>query len=238
MVGSGASGAQIAEELVTSGRRTYLCVSRHRRVPRRLLGHDITAWLVQLGLMDRTRAEWVDGRLPPTVLVTGVDGGHDLDLRELGERGVILLGSPRRVEGDTAQFADDAEQILAAADTMHDALVHAIHQHGGAPGQTGPVLNTAKRPGPVPHRPGVSLRESGITIVIWATGYDLDFGWLHAPIFDEGGAPIQRRGISDAQGLYFLGLHWMHTFKSGTFLGIGDDADHVVDHLAEQVRMF
>jgi putative flavoprotein involved in K+ transport len=59
---------------------------------------------------------------------------------------------------------------------------------------------------------------------------------VHAPVFDEGGGPIQQRGITDAEGVYFLGLHWMHTFKSGTFLGIGEDASHVVDHLAEQVR--
>src|SRR5262249_29443985 len=77
VVGSGASGAQIAEELVGSGRRTFLCVSRHRRVPRRLLGRDIMSWLLELGIMDGTRAGWVDGRMPPTVLVTGVDGGHD-----------------------------------------------------------------------------------------------------------------------------------------------------------------
>jgi putative flavoprotein involved in K+ transport len=235
VVGSGASGAQIAEELVTVGRRTYLCVSRHRRVPRRLLGRDITTWLVELGLMDRTRADWVDGRMPPTVLVTGVDGGHDLDLRVLGERGVTLLGSLRRVAGDVVHFADVAEQILAAADSMHDELVHAILQHVGAPDQTSPVSSTVERPGPVPYRPTVSLRQSGITSVIWATGYSFDFDWVHAPVFDERGEPVQRRGVTDAEGLYFLGLHWMHTFKSGTFLGIGEDADHVIDHLADYI---
>jgi putative flavoprotein involved in K+ transport len=72
--------------------------------------------------------------------------------------------------------------------------------------------------------------------VIWATGYDFDFDWLQAPVLDESGEPVQRRGVSSAAGLYFLGLHWMSTFKSGTFLGIGDDADHVTDHLANLVR--
>lgn len=233
VVGSGASGAQIAEEMITAGRRTYLCVSRHRRVPRRLLGQDITTWLVELGLMDRTRAAWVDGRMPPTVLVTGVDGGHELDLRRLGEQGVTLLGSLRQVAGDAVHLADDAEQILAAADSMHDELVHAILQHAGAAEQA--VGSLAARPGPVPYRPTVSLRRSGITCVIWATGYDFDFDWVHAPVFDEWGEPLQRRGVTDAGGLYFLGLHWMHTFKSGTFLGIGEDADHVIAHLADYV---
>lgn len=232
VVGSGASGAQIAEELVTSGRRTFLCLSRHRRVPRRLLGREITNWLVDLGLMDRSRADWVGGRMPPTVLVTGVDGGHDLDLRDVGERGVTLLGSLRGVTGDFVDFADDAEQILAAADTMYDELVRQCYQHAGlvAPSNAGAI-----RPEPPPLRSSISLSASGISSVIWATGYDFDFDWLHAPVLDESGEPVQRRGISRAAGLYFLGLHWMVTFKSGTFMGIGDDADHVTDHLADLV---
>jgi putative flavoprotein involved in K+ transport len=41
VVGSGASGCQIADELVHAGRRVYLSVSRHRRVPRRLCGKDL-----------------------------------------------------------------------------------------------------------------------------------------------------------------------------------------------------
>lgn len=34
VVGSGASGCQIADELMQAGRRVFLSVSRHRRVPR------------------------------------------------------------------------------------------------------------------------------------------------------------------------------------------------------------
>ena len=72
--------------------------------------------------------------------------------------------------------------------------------------------------------------------MIWATGYSFDYDWLHAPCLDARGEPVQHRGVADVEGLYFLGLHWMHTFKSGTFLGIGEDADHVADHLAGHLR--
>ena len=41
VVGSGGSGCQIAEELYQRGRTVYLCVSRHRRVPRRYRGRDL-----------------------------------------------------------------------------------------------------------------------------------------------------------------------------------------------------
>ncbi len=40
VVGSGGSGCQIAEDLLQSGRRIYLSVGRHRRVPRRYRGKD------------------------------------------------------------------------------------------------------------------------------------------------------------------------------------------------------
>jgi putative flavoprotein involved in K+ transport len=231
VVGSGASGAQIAEELVDAGRTTFLCVSRHRRVPRRLLGRDILEWLVDLGMMDRTRADWVDGRMPPTVLVTGVGGGHDLDLRDLEARGVTLLGSLRAVDDGVLRVADDADLILDAADALCEETVHAILRHAAAHGLDCPVL-----PPPTPHdrrpRPtAVSLRDAGITSIIWATGYSFDYPWLRVPCLDPRGEPIQNRGVAPVDGLYFLGLHWMHTFKSGTFLGIGEDAAHVVDHL-------
>jgi putative flavoprotein involved in K+ transport len=56
VVGSGASGAQIAEELVRAGRRVYLSVGRHRRFPRRYRGQDLMWWLSALGL-DQTTIE-------------------------------------------------------------------------------------------------------------------------------------------------------------------------------------
>jgi len=32
-------------------------------------------------------------------------------------------------------------------------------------------------------------------------------------------------------GLYFLGLHWMHTFKSGLLAGVGSDAEYLAEHV-------
>jgi putative flavoprotein involved in K+ transport len=232
IVGSGASGAQIAEDLLAAGRTTYLCVSRHRRVPRRLLGRDVFTWLVELGHMDRTRADWVDGRMPPPVLVTGVGGGHDLNLRDLEDQGATLLGTLRGAGGDRLELADDAESILTAADAMCDDTVGAISAHATAQGlevPPPPQTRTGVRPRQRPTE--LSLRDAGIASVIWSTGYSFDYDWVQAPCLDPVGQPLQERGVSPLSGLYFLGLHWMHTFKSGTFLGIGDDAAYVVDHL-------
>ena len=64
---------------------------------------------------------------------------------------------------------------------------------------------------------------------------DCDFNWIDLPVRDERGYPIQKRGVSDFAGLYFCGLHWMHTLKSGVLFGVSDDAAHIVDHLIENM---
>jgi putative flavoprotein involved in K+ transport len=78
----------------------------------------------------------------------------------------------------------------------------------------------------------LDLTKAGISTIIWATGYDYDFGWVRIPTFDERGRPIQQHGVTPVPGLYFLGLHWMHTFKSGLLSGVGADAEFLADHMA------
>jgi putative flavoprotein involved in K+ transport len=70
-----------------------------------------------------------------------------------------------------------------------------------------------------------------VTSVIWCTGYGFDFDWVRLPILDDRGAPVQHRGVTSVPGAYFLGLHWMHKFKSGTLWGVGEDAQYLAEHL-------
>ena len=51
------------------------------------------------------------------------------------------------------------------------------------------------------------------------------------PALDAYGRPLQQRGVSPVPGLYFLGLHWMHTIKSGLFSGVGNDAEYLAKHM-------
>jgi putative flavoprotein involved in K+ transport len=45
---------------------------------------------------------------------------------------------------------------------------------------------------------------------------------------------VQRRGVTDLPGLYFVGVHWLHKRKSALFLGVGEDAEYVVSHLVSR----
>lgn len=233
VVGSSASGAQIAEELIRAGRGVYLCVSRHKRLPRRHLGRDVTWWALELGLLDRTVDDWPDGRMPSPLLVTGVDGGHDLDLPVLEELGVVLLGRLESIRGNRIGTADNVAEVIREADeglAQFLAAADVLARRYGLKGNEQPPQ--LRRASAATGAPAVDLKAAGISSVIWCTGYQYDLQWVHAPVFDGRGKPMQRRGITGCPGLYFLGLHWMHTFKSGTVLGVGADAQFIVEHMS------
>src|SRR6266481_2422707 len=52
VVGSGSSGAQIADELQRAGKPVYLSIGPHERPPRRYRGKDFVWWLGALGQWD------------------------------------------------------------------------------------------------------------------------------------------------------------------------------------------
>jgi putative flavoprotein involved in K+ transport len=84
---------------------------------------------------------------------------------------------------------------------------------------------------PIENIPSLDLKVANRTSVVWGTGYDFDFNWLKVPVFNDRGGPVQERGVTHCRNLYFLGLHWMHTFKSGVLFGVGEDAAYLADHL-------
>lgn len=235
VVGSGNSGSQIADELLRSGRRVFLAISRHVRVPRRYRGKDIIWWYEQLGRFDVNIDTFPGRRYPPTTIMTGIDGGYDLAPRHLGNAGVILLGRLQGAADGALGFADDAAEILAAADRSHagfieaaDALaatqaMHSVVERGDAPLQLPPL-----------HLDGVrtlNLRQEDIGTIIWASGHRFGFDWVHLPIIDANGLPIQMRGVTACRGVYFLGLHWMHTFRSAILAFMGRDAGYLAGHI-------
>mgnify|MGYP003377405076 FL=1 len=78
----------------------------------------------------------------------------------------------------------------------------------------------------------MDVQQAGIGSVIWAAGYSFDFGLVKLPVTDTDGFPVQQRGVTAYPGLYFMGLPWLHTQKSGLLMGVGDDAAFIAASIA------
>jgi putative flavoprotein involved in K+ transport len=234
VVGSGASGGQIAEELLSAGRTVYLSISHHRRVPRRYRGRDLFWWLTELGRFDVTVESFADKRPPATALITGVDGGYDVDLRHFAANGGHVLGRLRDADDEQLHFDGNAEQCLSEADGTYADFVRAAENLVAARGLDLPPATARPSLGIGPVLPvlGLNAAASDINTVIWATGYTYDYQWIDMDVFDVQGAPKQQRGVTSCPGLYFLGLHWMHTLKSGLLFGVGEDAAFIAEHIS------
>jgi putative flavoprotein involved in K+ transport len=70
-----------------------------------------------------------------------------------------------------------------------------------------------------------------VEAVIWATGFRSDHSWIHAPVFDDSGRLVHRRGVTASPGLYFLGLTWQHTRGSALLGWVKDDALHIANEI-------
>ena len=245
VVGTGQSGAQIAEDLHLAGRQAHLVVGSAPRCARRYRGRDCIDWLEEMGLYDVAVEDTPGGlreREKTNHYMTGRDGGHDIDLRRFAREGMALYGRLVDVTGDRLAFAPTLEASLDRADKVAEDIKDAIDRHIAATGADAP---TEARYVPV-WRPtvepaGLDLAAAGITAVVWATGFTSDFRWVHVPVFDGRGAVGHDRGVTAVDGLHFLGLPWLHTWGSGRFAGLTRDAEHVVDHvvagLAPQRRL-
>jgi len=84
VVGSGQSGAQIAEELYQSGRKVYLSVSRAGRVPLRYRGKDANWWQHKMGAYDRTvdQLPSPQAKFASKPQISGKDGGHTINFHQ------------------------------------------------------------------------------------------------------------------------------------------------------------
>ena len=70
---------------------------------------------------------------------------------------------------------------------------------------------------------------STIKNIVWATGYRPNFKWIEGLELDENSYPKNHRGVSNIEGLYFIGLPWMYTRGSATLGGVSKDATYLAD---------
>ncbi|MDO9409333.1 MAG: MSMEG_0569 family flavin-dependent oxidoreductase [Patulibacter sp.] len=238
VVGSGQSGAQIAEDLHLAGREVHLAVGTAPRVARTYRGRDVVAWLHDSGHYDMAIEDHKEGlgaRHEANHYVTGRDGGRDIDLRRFAAEGMTLHGRLAALDVDgTATFAGDLKRNLDMADAVSERIKDGIDAWIAAHGVDAPEED---RYVPVwePEDDGgalVDLHAAGITTVIWSTGFRSDWSWVKVPAFDGSGYPTHHRGVTSVPGLFVLGLPWQHTWGSGRFAGVARDAGHLAPRVA------
>ena len=231
VVGSGQSGAQIAEDLHLAGREVHLVTGDAPRCARFYRGRDVVDWLWDIGHYDITVADEGMGRKRHETnhYLTGRDGGRDIDLRAFARDGMTLYGRLRAVEKGRMQFNLDLRKHLDEADRVYNGINTLIDRYIGEKGIDAPpgaVYSPVWQP---LHEPSeLDLVGAGIGAIVWATGFNPDWSYVQMPIFDGTGYPVHRRGVTPESGAYVLGLPWLWTWGSGRFLSVGRDAEFLV----------
>jgi putative flavoprotein involved in K+ transport len=232
VVGGGQSGVQIAEDLLEAGQRVYLSTSRVARLPRRYRGRDGLEWLRDLGQLDVSSHQAdlaVMAAAPPQV--SGVAGGRTVSYQHLARQGATLLGrvigsGGRRLElaqdlGANVRFADEASADFRAAwdrlaarrgDELDAGHLDPADEPGDdLYGSRGPAF--------------FDLVATGVSTVIWATGFEASTGWLPQGALDDYGRP-------QLPGLSAIGAPWLTHRSSANLYGMAADAERVADLFA------
>ena len=235
VVGAGSSGAQIADELMRAGKKVYLSVGPHDRPPRAYRGRDFVWWLGVLGQWDaRVKAP---GTEHITIAVSGARGGHTVDFRRLAAGGMTLLGRVGAYRDGVLQVGGDLGENIRRGDENYLATLDLADAYAAAEGLDLPLEPEARLIGPDPDcvtHPilALDLQAAGVSAIIWATGFGLDYGWLKVEAFDEKGRPAHDRGVAGVRGLYFLGLPWLSRRASPFIWGVWHDANYLAGHIA------
>ena len=74
-----------------------------------------------------------------------------------------------------------------------------------------------------------------VSNIIWATGFKTEIPWLQIDgVFDKQGNIIHNRGVTNIEGLYFIGLPWQYRRGSALLQGVGFDAEYIVAKINER----
>jgi putative flavoprotein involved in K+ transport len=240
VVGASATGVQLADELVRTGRKVVLAVGSHTRIPRHYRGLDIMWWLDAMGALDRRLDDHpapAAARSEPSLQLVGSPDGRNVDLLSLHQRGVGLVGRVTGVAGRRVRLADDLTESTGRADSRLRALLRRVDAYAVAAGLA------AEIDAPEPVRPvptigsvdGLDLHHAGIRTVLWATGYRRAYPWLRVPVFTRTGEIRHAGGVTAAPGLYVIGQRWQSRRNSSFLDGVRHDAATVVDRVLNHI---
>jgi putative flavoprotein involved in K+ transport len=236
VVGASATGVQLADEILRSGRDVTIAVGEHVRLPRTYRGKDIMWWLDRIGRLDERYDEVDDlvrARHVPSPQVAGTDDHADLDLNALSSRGASLVGRLSVMVDERAAFSGALANVCRLADLKLGRLLDSIDDWG-----LGAGLTDGRGPRPEPTRIdadprlAIDLVAEGYHTVLWATGFRADYAWLDVPVIDRKGEIRHDGGVVvGAPGLYRVGLNFLRRRKSSFIHGSEDDAVDIVEHL-------
>ncbi|MDZ5474171.1 NAD(P)/FAD-dependent oxidoreductase [Bacillus sp. 31A1R] len=178
----------------------------------------------------------------PVLVVGGGNSGSQIAVELSNDRETYLsIGQPIRfipttIKGRSIFWIFDKLGILNA---KRDSFIGTIIQKKGDPifgyelkeklknksiflkGRTKAVHNNTM------------IFEDGSSIstqnVIWATGFNSNYSFIKIPGVTNptSGRVIHSRGISNVDGLFFLGLPWQNKRGSALLLGVGEDAQYL-----------
>jgi putative flavoprotein involved in K+ transport len=238
MVGASATGVQLAEEILRSGRAVTLSVGEHVRLPRTYRGRDVLWWMDVSGVWSQRYTDVDDlvraRRLPSPQLI-GTPERTTLDLNALSAAGAEIVGRLSAVRDGQALFSGGLRNQFALADLKMNRLLGTFDEWARSHGReadVGPPERFEPTRAPASSRLKVDLRSGEFRSIVWATGFRPDYSWLDVPVLDDKGHLRHEGGVVDAPGLYALGLPVLRQRKSTFIYGAEDDARELVDHLA------
>lgn len=242
VVGAGASGVQMTEDIRRTGRPVTLCVGEHVRMPRVYRGHDIQWWLDAAGVLDErfdAVTNIVRARHVPSMQLTGSKERSSLDINHLSANDVDIVGRFCGIRDGSAQLSGSLRNVCKLADLKMKRTLHRLDEWASKSG-----MDAAKSPAEsfeptrVADSPplALDLKSGAIRAVIWCTGYRPDYSWLDVPVVDRNEQVRHHGGVVDSPGMYMLGGNFMRRRKSSFIHGADDDARELSEHLLSYLR--
>ena len=244
VIGGSATGVQLAEELLKSGRDVTLATGSHVPLPRIYRGRDIMEWMDAAGILSEAR----DPAIPasralsqPSLQLIGSAPQRNIDFSTLDALGARIVGRATGVSGQNISLSGTLASEVAQGWDRRGRVLSRIDAYIDGTGQnvSREVAPTARfNPGRDPR--SLNLRDAGIRSVLWATGFKRDYSWLHIDALDGHGELDQKGGICSVPGLYAMGLPFMRRRNSTFVDGVAADAhdlnQHICTHLGHAPR--
>lgn len=246
VVDSGQSGMQITRELLKERRKVFLSTSEVGRIPREYRGRDIEFWLQETGfyseeIKDDTRVYKSD-LIQPQIAVTDKKG-MELGWGYLVKNGVELIGTLKDVDENNVFFDDNVIdninfglEFVCKIQSMIDKHITNAGLIGIPNHKTSSIEINKRNVIEVIGRDFIDFVDKNITNIIWTTGLKANYDYLSKSIYNLNKRPYDFQDEAPVGGLYFLGIPFQRTRKSGIVLGIVEDAKFIAEEVKEKLR--